>query len=618
MAYGNQTPMLDGSGALPAGFMTRTSPEYKRWLYDRSQEDASSETGNRGSMRIDGLSGANIYAGQGKLAGAADFAWNPDSYEVQGIDAQGRPIEGQRFSHQTNDTDVFLAGLAALGGVGLYAGLGAGAGAAAGTGSGAVGSSGLYSGLAGATTGAEAAGGIGTLSAGGVGGAIAPVASIAGGASTVAPMTTIPSLAAGGVASWLPAAAQIGSGVIGAVAADRATSKQQDAANRATDAASAAAARAEAIEREQLDFTKQQYADAQPWRDAASKTAQEAAEEQLAQMRKSGQLSDEYADYYRKTFIPLEQGIVSDAQGYDTPERRKAAAERSIADVNSAWQANQAATARALAANGINPGSARYMAAMAGQDVGAASAAAGEANRARLGVEATGFARKMDAASLGRNLPSNQNAAVQTGVQAGTAAAGTSSTALGAQNSGVSAMQAGYGGLSGTYARNAAIYNGVANSAQQTANQQAQIWGNLGSVIGRGVGAYYGIPQITSDKRLKDNIKDAPDISPEQAADAIDSIPVKQWTYNPRKMAEAGIPIGPQERGTQIGPMAQDVQDVLGDEAAPGGTSLSPVTMNGITMKALQGVNAKVDKLGKVVDKLAARIGSGRVQIKGA
>jgi hypothetical protein len=156
--------------------------------------------------------------------------------------------------------------------------------------------------------------------------------------------------------------------------------------------------------------------------DAAAATASKVADAQIRSMEQNDALAAEYADYNRTTFRPLEKSIVADAEGYDTPEKRNAAALAAQADVNKGFAAKNAATARTLASNGVNPASTRAMSVMEGDGVNQALGGAAAAYAARKGVETTGFARKLDAASLGRNLPSAQATSAQIALQAGNGA----------------------------------------------------------------------------------------------------------------------------------------------------------------------------------------------------
>ena len=419
--------------------------------------------------------------------------------------------------------------------------------------------------------------------------------------------------------AWVSA----GVGLLTVVNSSKNSSKAQDSANRATDASKAAADGATQLGREQLDFTKQQYADAAPYREQAARTAQQVAEAQLRSQEQNDALAKDYSDYQKSTFRPVEQGIVADAQGYDTPEKRQKAAEAAMGDVSSNFARTNEARGRQLAASGINPGSARAMAAMAGTDVEEAKALAGAASNARNTVETTGFARKMDAASLGRNLNSNQATSAGIALNAGNSAVNNSMNGVNAVNSGVGAVQSGYTGAinantgaGSLYSNAASIYGGIANS------ENASL-GALGNVAGRWASSDSGSKTLSSawdgmksdandawnwiksDEEVKEDIQPQ---DPEEALEEVVSTPVSNWKYSPAKLAQKGMPMPDEGGQPHTGPMAQDVQETMGDEVAPGGKKIDLISMNGKTMLAVQALDKKINKL-------ASLIGSGKLEV---
>lgn len=248
--------------------------------------------------------------------------------------------------------------------------------------------------------------------------------------------------------------------------------------NNAQDSADAFAGQTAQQAADMLAFSKAQYADSLPFIKAAQEKSLQVSDAQLASMKQQDALAKEYADYNRTTFRPLEQGIVASAQGYDTPEKRQSAADQALADVNMQFNARNAATARQLAASGVNPGSAKSMAVLGTQGVEQARAGAGAAQMARKGVETTGFARQMDAASLGRNLPSAQATSAGLGIQAGNSAVNTS---LAGANAGTTQAGLAMNGISAANNMNLA-----AGRLQQGAQDaQNQLWGQLGQTAGR-------------------------------------------------------------------------------------------------------------------------------------
>ena len=110
------------------------------------------------------------------------------------------------------------------------------------------------------------------------------------------------------------------------------------------------------------------------------------------------------------------------------------------------------------------------------------------------------------------------------------------------------------------------------------AKQQADAAG-FGGLMG-GVGTMVG--GIWSSKKLKEDKKPIPD----GALDAMNSMPVQSWKY------KDGVADG----GYHIGPYAEDFQKATGKGD---GTSIPIVDAIGVTMKAVQELDQKVEKLGR-------------------
>jgi len=402
------------------------------------------------------------------------------------------------------------------------------------------------------------------------------------------------------------AAAVIGSAVVGYAASSQASASAEDAANNATNAQSASAAESAALGRERLAFEKQQYADNKVYRDKANQTALDVSGQQLASSKLQDQLAQEYNTYRKTVFQPLETQLVNEATAYDTPERRGTAANEAMADVNAGFAGVHDANGRRLQSMGINPGSARAIAAMGGSGIEQAKANAGASYSARRGVESTGTAMKLNAASLGRNLPANQNASANTAINAGNSAVSNAVTPVNVQNASTAPLGSAYAGAIGANNSAAAIYGNVANTYQRQADNSAAAWAALGSSAGNAISTYY------SDETLKEGVQP---VDEDEALEAVNATPVKKWRYSPSKMAARGLPMDDGEQ--HIGPMAQDVNETMGEEAAPGGKKIDPITMGGVTMRAVQAVDKKVDRVAKQVATIASLVRGG-MEVKAA
>lgn len=346
-------------------------------------------------------------------------------------------------------------------------------------------------------------------------------------------------------------------------------------ANRAAEANAA-------IAKESLEFYKQVYAEGAPDRARAAETAFKTSEAQLASMKQNDEISKDYWDYQKGTFRPLEKGIVADAEAYDTAERRDAEAGKAVADVGMQAALAQKAQERNMTRMGVNPNSSKFAATANQMSLGEASAKAEAAGKARSMVETTGFARKMDAASLGRGLASSQATSAGVSLNAGNSAVSNAGVPLQQAQSAASMM--GQGFSQATSANNSA--GQLYSTAAQAQGQDSGIMGALGTVAGSFLGGSGFAKMIPSDKNIKTDIKPVTD---EQALEAVEKTPVSNWNYKP----------GMADGGNHTGPMAQDVQKNMGDAVAPGGKQIDPITMNGITMASVAALSRKVDKLAK-------------------
>lgn len=343
-----------------------------------------------------------------------------------------------------------------------------------------------------------------------------------------------------------------------------------------------AAAKANAeLAKQAFNWYKDEYERTRPQREQSQALANEVAEAQLASAKQQDLISQDYWKYQKDTFRPLEQGIVDAAENYDTPGRRQAEADAAVADVNMQVAAQRAAGARELARAGVSPESGKSLAIMEAGNIGAAKAAAGASSQARRNVELQGYARKMDAANLGRGLASSQATSAQVATQTGNAAVGNSTQANATGMSGAGLMGQGFNTAIQGNQSAGSLYNMAANNTLQARGQDLEF---LSSAMGSAATAF------TSDVNVKDNTGKI--MEPAKALGAIVDTPVHEdWTYSPEKG-------GPDDGGQpHTGPMAQDVKRTMGEKAAPNGKKIDLVTMNGILLAGIQGLNEKVEQL---------------------
>jgi hypothetical protein len=341
------------------------------------------------------------------------------------------------------------------------------------------------------------------------------------------------------------------------------------------------------VAKEALAFYKQAYADQAPLRAQAAETAQKVSDAQLGAMEQNTAISKDYWDYQKTTFRPLEQGIVADAQNYGGEDQMAAERAKRTGDVEQAAASAMQAMQRNRARMG-NPSDGRT-ASMENQL--AMQTALGKATAAAASdryIDTQKYARKMDAANLGRGLASSQATSAGVALNAGNSAAQTGQMPLTQAQNATQVAGQGFGTAIQGNASAGNIYGQAANIQ----GQDSGALGALGGVAGQFLGGS-GFATLLSDKNAKKKVKP---VSDEQALDAIEKTPVSTWKYKE----------GRGDGGEHTGPMAQHVKKTMGEKAAPGGKQIDLITMNGVTMAGVAALSRKVDKLAKMVEGAAA------------
>lgn len=216
-----------------------------------------------------------------------------------------------------------------------------------------------------------------------------------------------------------------------------------------------------------LELGNAQLAEAKRQYDTNAAIAKPVVDAQLGIMEQTKQQGQDYYNYNIDTFRPVEQGLVRDAESFNTAGAQERFAQTAAADLEG-QQANQSAqNNRAMAAMGVNPNSGRFAGLKRSEEITNAAARAGAVTRGRVQADALGTAKRMDVAGLGRGLPGASTGAYQVATGAGTAAVGNQ-MAPGAQllsgmNQGNSTIMAGAGqqiqGLSSVMNANAGMYD---------------------------------------------------------------------------------------------------------------------------------------------------------------
>lgn len=247
-----------------------------------------------------------------------------------------------------------------------------------------------------------------------------------------------------------------------------------------------AAATAERLGNAQLAFSREQYERMLP-------IAEKVANTQIAAQEQQMQQGKEYYDYFKNTYQPLEKGLVADATNFNTEGYREGLARDAAAAAGRAFGINEQAAARASAARGVNPNSGAALAMQNQNMLGLSAGRAQAMTGARQQAEQMGWARRLDAAGLGRGLSGASSAAYSGATGAGSAGVGTA-MAPGSQYSADMARGTGTIMQGQGYAMQGA--GNILNAQTSAYNTGIQAEGQMyGALLGAGAtlgGAYLG------------------------------------------------------------------------------------------------------------------------------
>lgn len=376
------------------------------------------------------------------------------------------------------------------------------------------------------------------------------------------------------------AAAVAGSAVLG-YSASRSASKS---AERSADKIAAQGDAANQLGRDQFDWFKAEYAATKPARDAAEALSNKVAGAQLEGMETATQQAKDLDTRNKTVFQPLENTIVADASNFDTAGRRTQAANEAAADVEGAFGRAQDDLGRTLARSGVAAGGGRSQSLMQDAALKKATAIAGATTGAVKNVEQQGYARRMDAAALGKGIVGNQATMQQIAQSGGAQAVSASGAAIGASQSGAGLMQTGFSGARAGINDAGTLYGQAAKVQSYADQNKMQGLGMLGSAAGF----------LLSDEDKKKGTRKR--LDGKKALKGIVKTPVDaDWQYDPA----AG---GPDEGGQRHdGPMAQKVRKHMGNKVAPGGKVIDLASMNGQLMAGMQELAKRMTKLEKRV-----------------
>lgn len=304
---------------------------------------------------------------------------------------------------------------------------------------------------------------------------------------------------------------------------------------------------------------------------------------------------------------------------------RERDAAMAAADVGKASADQRAMLEREMTSLGVSPASGRFMGIQRAAHNAEALGRAGAKNQARLqhdnrkvalnqaaveldnramGLEGRKLGLKGNQVNMGRGLPAQAAGSAQLGLSAGAGAVGLNQAnnaqvmqAGNIMNSGFQGQMAGYAGQANTLQNQWNTEVDIWRTQQQTAAQSA-------AGIGSALGGLFGLFLSDEDKK-----EDKAPVKDGEGLKAVNEMPVEEWTYKD----------GAGDGGRHVGPYAQDFHAATGKGD---GKSIPVQDAIGLTMKAVQDLDDKVEKIAGVVTGLSKgrknKRNAGAVGLRGA
>lgn len=252
--------------------------------------------------------------------------------------------------------------------------------------------------------------------------------------------------------------------------------------------ASAEAARiGKELSEKQLAENKRQY-------DNNMAVAAPVIEAQIGLMKSQQQIGDDFNNYAKTTFRPIEQSLADDAAKFSTEGSKEAFARSALADLEQQQTNEDAQSNRALMAMGVNPNSAKFVALKKQSDLTSAAARAGVLTGARERADAISTAKRMEVAGLGRGLAGTAQGSYSLALNAGNSAVGNQNQTSAQYLNGMAAgngtiMQGQQQQISGL----GSILNSQSSAFSSGAQSAAADRQGTGQLIGVGVSAAIAI-----------------------------------------------------------------------------------------------------------------------------
>lgn len=297
-----------------------------------------------------------------------------------------------------------------------------------------------------------------------------------------------------------------------------------------------------------------------------------------------GNAKEDRARYEAKG-IPAQDAYVKELGQVGSAERQQSAAAEARSGVQTEAAIARDQAQRESAAMGVRPDSGRAQGIARAGELATAAAASGAANTARTNERGKALAAKGEIANVYAGLPAQSQGGISQTLNAGNSATGIAMNNQQLSNSNSSIMNQGFGGMLqgvGQQANTLLNQYGIQMQgwAQEQANKSANMSAGLGA-LGTIGGALVGLSSRKAKTKLK-KVKDGDGIK------AVKGMPVSTYKYKPG-YADGGAK-------SHTGTMSDHFAKATG---RPDTGHIDVMDAIGVTMKAVQDLDKKIDKVGK-------------------
>lgn len=280
---------------------------------------------------------------------------------------------------------------------------------------------------------------------------------------------------------------------------------------------------------------------------------------------------------YKGVFQPVENQVVQDAAGYDSPEQLARVRQDAAGNANVAFDTGQASRAVELERMGVNPNSGRF----ADPNALALSRTTGVAdsmNRAVADRQDRAIALRQGVAGFGMNVASAGDRAREIALAATGAGTGVMNAAGGVASTMRTAPSAWANSATSAFTGGAGALNAQQNATTAATDAQNKARLGLGDMLGK----------MFSSKKAKDRVAR---VSEGEVVKKIKSMPVDRWSYKKEMLADEAEDGGQREH---IGPYAEDFQKRFG---VGDGKTINVIDAFGVGFAAIKGLAKKVEAL---------------------